>query len=227
MRKKTVFCVIAHPDDEAFGPSGTLALLAREYDVHVICVTNGASDQRFHPVGGKTLGDIRTEELKASGKALGVQSLHMLDFQDGSLNNNQYHEVAAKLQKLVDDYKPTLIVTNELRGVSGHLDHVAVAMISSYIYRENKSIDAIWYSCTTKSSSNLMGKYFVFFPPGFDRDEVDMVVHVGSVFSKKIAAAKCHKSQQKDVLRVIDKWLVSPKEELFFVTKRRGTFVIA
>lgn len=218
--------MIAHPDDEAFGPSGTLALLAREHDVHVICVTNGASDPRFHAVGGKTLGDIRTEELKASGKALGVRSLHMLDFQDGSLNNNQYHAVAAKLQELVDTYKPKLIVTNELRGVSGHLDHVAVAMISSYIYRENKSIDAIWYNCTTKSSSNLMGKYFVYFPPGFDRDEVDMVVNIRSVFGKKVAAARCHKSQKKDALRVIAKWLISPKEELFFVTKRRDTVTV-
>lgn len=225
--KKTVFCIIAHPDDEAFGPSGTLAILAKTHDVHVICVTDGASDPRFHPIGGKTLSDMRKEELKASGEALGIHSLHMLGFQDGTLNNNQYHEVASKLQKLVDMYKPKLIVTNELRGVSGHLDHVAVAMISSYIYRENKSIDAIWYSCTTKSSSNLMGKYFVFFPPGFDRDEVDMVVNVRAVFRKKIAAARCHKSQQKDALRVIAKWMISPKEELFFVTKRRDTFVIA
>lgn len=219
--KKTVFCIIAHPDDEAFGPSGTLALLAKTHDVHVVCVTDGAADPRFHPLGGKELSDLRVVELRESAKTLGVANVHFLHFQDGSLCNNLYHEVAAKLTTLVKKYSPSLFITSELRGGSGHLDHVAVAMISSFVYRETPSIDAIWYSCVSKSSSALMKKYFIFFPTGFDRDEVDLVIDIRSVFGKKIAAARCHKTQKKDALRVIAKWLVSAKEEWFFVDKRR------
>lgn len=224
--KKTVFCVIAHPDDEAFGPSGTLTLLAQVHDVHVICVTDGASDPRFHPIGGKKLSDLRIEELRASAKALGVQHVHLLHFQDGTLNNNVYHEVAAKLTELVKEYTPSLLITTELRGVSGHLDHVAVAMITSYVYRENRSIDAIWYNCVSEFVSSMMKDYFVFFPPGFKRDAVDMIVSVRRTFTKKVAAAKCHKTQYKDALRVIARWLISPKEEWFFVTKRRKSIEI-
>ncbi len=224
--KRVVFCVIAHPDDEAFGPSGTLAILAKNEDVHVICVTDGASDPRFHPIGGKTLAKIRTDELQASARTLGIRRVHMLHFGDGTLNNNQYHEVADKLTKLVQKYKPTLFITNELRGVSGHLDHVAVAMIASFVYRENTAIDAIWYNCVSKSSSDLMKNYFVFFPPGFERDQVDLVINIRSVFMKKIQAARCHKSQNKDALRVIAKWMISPKEEWFFVSKRRDTMTV-
>lgn len=221
--RKTVFCLIAHPDDEAFGPSGTLALLAREHDVHVICVTDGASDPRFHKIGGKKLSVIRLEELQSSAQTLGVKHVHLLHYQDGTLCNNLYHEIAGKISDLVIRYKPTLFITTELRGVSGHLDHVAVAMIASYVYRENGNIDAIWYNCTNKSSSNLMGKYFVFFPEGFDRAEVDLIVDIKKVFMKKVAAARCHKTQIKDALRVIAKWMISPKEEWFFVTKRKNT----
>ncbi len=213
--------MIAHPDDEAFGPSGTLALLAKTEDVHVICVTDGASDPRFHPIGGKKLSDLRIEELRASAKALGVQHVHFLHFQDGSLNNNLYHEVAEKLTVLVKEYKPSLLITTELRGVSGHLDHVAVSMITSYVYRENRSIDAIWYNCVSESVSKLMQSYFVFFPPGFKREDVDMIVNVKRTFTKKIAAARCHKTQYKDALRVIARWLISPKEEWFLVEERR------
>lgn len=226
MKKRVIFCVIAHPDDEAFGPSGTLALLAKTEDVHVICVTDGASEPRFHPVGGKTLANMRIEELRASANVLGIKHIHMLGYADGSLNNNLYHAVAAKIQKLVATYRPSLLITTELRGVSGHLDHVAVAMITSYIYRENSTIDAIWYNCTTKTTSNLMRNYFIFFPPGFERHEVDMIVNIRSVLSKKVAAARCHKSQQKDAVRVIAKWLISPKEEWFFINKRRDTLTI-
>ncbi len=218
--RKTVLCVIAHPDDEAFGPSGTLAKLAVNHDVHIVCVTDGASDPRFHAIGGKKLSDLRVEELHASAVVIGAKKVHLLHFQDGTLNNNIYHEVAEKLTVLVKQYKPSLLITTELRGVSGHLDHVAVAMITSYVYRKNRSIDAIWYNCVSKSSSSLMKNYFVFFPEGFDKNDVDLVVNIRSVFSKKIAAALCHKTQMKDALRVIAKWLISPREEWFFVTKR-------
>lgn len=219
--KKTVFCVIAHPDDEAFGPSGTLAILSKTEDVHVICVTDGASDPRFHPIGGKKLSNLRVEELRASAKALGVPHVHFLHYQDGSLNNNLYHEVAQKLAVLVDEYKPSLLITTELRGVSGHLDHVAVAMITSFVYRQNSSIDAIWYNCTSREVSDTMQEYFVFFPQGFTRQDVDLVVDISAVFDQKLAAARCHISQQKDVDRTTKRWMILPKEEWFFVTKRR------
>lgn len=224
--KKTVFCVIAHPDDEAFGPSGTLAILAKTDDVHVICVTNGASDPRFHPVGGKSLAKIRTEELKASAHALGITEVHMLGFQDGTLNNNQYHEVESALQKFVDTYHPSLLVTTELRGVSGHLDHVAVAMVTSFVYRKNESIDAIWYNCVSRDVSESMSDYFVYFPPGFRREEVDMVIDISGVFTQKVAAAMCHQSQKKDADRVVARWMEAPKEEWFFVTKRRDAVTV-
>lgn len=217
--RKTVLCVIAHPDDEAFGPSGTLALLSKTHDVHIVCVTDGESDIRFHPQGG-SLANVRDKELRASANIIGATAVHFLHFKDGSLCNNLYHEVAKKLQDLCVKIKPSLLITTELRGVSGHLDHVAVAMITSYVYRNNRFVEAIWYNCVSKSSSRLMKNYFVFFPEGFDKNDVDLVVNIRSVFEKKIAASRCHKSQRKDVLRVIAKWLLSPKEEWFFVTKR-------
>lgn len=224
--KKTVFCVIAHPDDEAFGPSGTLARLAETHDVHVVCVTDGASDVRFHPIGGMTLSKIRTEELRASAQALGVRQVHFLHYQDGSLCNNIYHEIAEKLGHLVDEHKPSLFITTELRGVSGHLDHVAVAMVTSYVYDKHPDIDAIWYNCVSRVVSDSMRDYFVYFPHGFERKDVDMVVDVSGVFAKKVAAARCHESQKSDADRVVNRWAILPKEEWFFVEQRRPTITL-
>lgn len=225
--KKAVFCIIAHPDDESFGPSGTLAILSKTEDVHVICVTDGASDPKFHPIGGKTLSKLRVEELKASTHALGVQHVHMLGFEDGTLSNNIYHDIAEKIQTLVDTYHPSLLITTELRGVSGHLDHVAVAMVTSYIYQKNSSIDAIWYNCASRDASDAMRDYFVYFPHGFHRHEVDMVVDISGVFAQKVAAAMCHQTQIKDADRVVKRWMETPKEEWFFVEKRRDSITVA
>jgi LmbE family N-acetylglucosaminyl deacetylase len=218
--KKTVLCVIAHPDDEAFGPSGTLAILSRSYDVHLVCVTDGASDSRFHPLGA-SLAPIRAEELRHSANVLGIKEVHFLNYKDGSLNNNLYHEVAEKLQFVVDKIKPSLLITNELRGISGHLDHVAVGMITSFVFRKSPEIDAIWYTVASKYASDTMQDYFVFFPPGYEKEKVDKVVDIADVFEKKMAAAACHESQGKDVLRVTTRWKETPKEEWFLVTARR------
>jgi len=226
MKEKTVLVITAHPDDEAFGPSGLIAKLSKDNEVHLVCVTDGASDSRFHALGSK-LAPIRKEELRASANVLGVRRVHFLGYKDGSLCNNLYHEVADKIIRICRDTGTSVIVTNELRGVSGHLDHVAVAFIASYVYRMMESIDAILYNATTKETSGAMQDYFVFFPPGYDRGEVDLVVDISDVFDTKIEAAMCHKSQIKDVRRVTERWKSVPKEELYFVTKRRAVTIPA
>lgn len=220
--KKSVVCVIAHPDDEAFGPSGTIAKLSRTYDAHIVCVTDGQSDPRFHASPGESLAQLRDAELRKSAKILGAKEVHFFHFQDGTLNNNQYHVVAEKLIAVCNMVKPSLIITNELRGVSGHLDHVAVGLISSFVYTKLLFIDAILYNCTTREVSEAMQEYFVFFPPGFKKEDVDLVIDVSEQLDQKIAAAQCHESQAADVARVTARWKTQHvQEEWFFVTKRK------
>ncbi len=219
--KKTVLVVTAHPDDEAFGPSGLIAKISGRYDVHLVCVTDGASDSRFHAMGAK-LGPIRKEELKKSAAILGVKKVHFFNYQDGSLSNNLYHEIAEKMTRLAEEIHPTFIITMENRGVSGHLDHVAVSMIASFVYRNLPFIDAILYNVATKTASDAMADYFIYFPPGFERKDVDLIVDISDVLDTKIAAARCHDTQMKDVLRVTARWQKMPKEELYLVTKRRS-----
>ena len=218
--RQRILCVIAHPDDEAFGPSGTLVLLAKKYDVHLVCLTDGASDKRFHPLGEK-LKAIRAKELQRSAGILGIKKVHFFDYQDGSLCNNLYHEVALRLQKVVYQLHPSLLVTNELRGVSGHLDHVAAGLITSFVYRNSGFIDGVLYTVAPRTASDAMQDYFVYFPPGFARDEVDLIVDVRSVIAKKLAAAQSHVSQGKDVERVTKRWGQIPREEWFLVNERR------
>lgn len=64
---KTIVAIFAHPDDEAFGPAGTLAKLSQTHDVYLICVTRGNAN------GNASLGKIRTKELKQSANILGIK----------------------------------------------------------------------------------------------------------------------------------------------------------
>lgn len=224
--KNTCICTIAHPDDEAFGPSGTLAKLSKIYDVHIVCVTDGQSDPRFHATPGESLSKRRAEELRKSATLLGAKDVHFLHFQDGTLNNNQYHLIADKIIDLCEQLHPVLFVTNDQRGNSGHLDHVAVSMVTSFVYSKRESVQAILYNCVPREVSDAMREYFVYFPHGYQKEQVDLVVDVSEVFDQKLAAARCHESQAADVERVTKRWLAqSTREEWFLVESRSKEYV--
>jgi LmbE family N-acetylglucosaminyl deacetylase len=214
---KKIVGIFAHPDDESFGPSGTLALLAKENAVYLICVTNGDAAE------GKpnsTLAEIRKEELESSAKIIGVKKVFFLNFSDGTLSNNIYHHVAESIQEVLDAIQPELIITIEPRGVSGHLDHIAVSMISSFVFQKVSYAKEIWYQCISDVRRNLIESYFVYFPPGYTKEEIDKTVDVSSVWEQKLQAIRQHESQKNDVASVLAAAEKLPKEEYFLVKKK-------
>ncbi|MEK9143193.1 MAG: PIG-L deacetylase family protein [Patescibacteria group bacterium] len=217
--RKNILCVIAHPDDEAFGPSGTLALLSKKHNIHIVCVTDGASDVRFHPMG-EQLAAIRSKELQQSAEIIGAKSVHFLGYKDGSLCNNLYHKIAQKIDDLCESLNIRLLLTIEPRGISGHLDHVAVSMMTTFVYEKRLSIEATWYYCITKEVRSSIPTYFIHFPDGYDRKDIDLVVDISPVLDQKIAAIKCHASQTKDVDRILSRMPNFPPEECFLVRSR-------
>ena len=219
--RKTV-CIFAHPDDEAFGPSGTIAKFADEGEVFLICVTNGNDKNN----GERELIKIRDQELHESSKILGVKKVYCLKYADGELCNNKYHEVVGKIEKILKKIQPDTPITFEARGVSGHIDHMFCSMIASYIFRENRYIKRLLYFCMPKVRSLLMKDYFIYFPPGYTKKEVDIVVDISKYWNLKIESIKAHQSQKKDVERVLNLLRLGnflrflPKEGYFLVLKR-------
>jgi LmbE family N-acetylglucosaminyl deacetylase len=206
---KKVLAIFAHPDDEAFGPGGTLAILASEGEVNLICVTDGGDPRR-------------AEELTASAKILGVRQVYFLGNKDGSLCNSLYHEIAGKIEKYVEDLRPEILLTYEPRGVSGHLDHVAVSMVVSYVFRKLKFLRELWYFCEMerKICRVFWDQYFIFFPKGYKKEEVDVMMDTSQVYLTQIKAMMAHKTQRKDALNLIALRALLPKEEYFLVEKR-------
>lgn len=223
--KKNVAAIFAHPDDEAFGPSGTIAKLAKKNDVYILCATMGEAGENYLKSSKKTIAEIRKEELLRSAKILGVKQVFFLGFQDGTLSNNLYHRLAAKIEKILKKIKVNTILTVENRGVSGHIDHVAVSLVSSYVFDKLPQIKEIYYQFITKKQRALLpkylpGGYFVYFPPGYDEDKADMVIDISDVWKIKLAAMNAHRSQLKDVTRVKNTLLELPKKEYFFVRRK-------
>ncbi len=216
---KPIVCIFAHPDDEAFGPSGTIALLAEKHDVYLICVTDGSAG-KCSPEEKHLLSEIRKKELMSSARQLGVKDVLFLGYKDGTLSNNLYHDIAEKISQILIKIKPQTLVTFEHRGISGHLDHIAVSMICSYVFEQLPFLKKIMYYCLTAESRALEEPYFIYFPAGYTEGEIDETYDVSCVWEKKLACMREHISQKHDADRVIRKLEKLPKTEHFYVVKK-------
>ncbi len=219
--RKSVVCILAHPDDEAFGPGGTIAKLSKENDVYLLCATKGEAGLEGKV---KDIANIREKELMKSANILGVKKVYFLGFEDGTLCNNLYHKLASAIKEKLDFLKPQILITFEPRGVSGHIDHMTVSMVTTYVFQKSAYIKKLCYYCLPdwliKKMRERMSEYFIYFPPGYKKSDIDIVIDTSSVWEKKVEAMKKHQSQIRDVNRILNFQKQLPKKEYFIVLKK-------
>lgn len=144
---KVIFGIFAHPDDEAFGPAGTLLCEKRAgNEVHLICATAGEAG--LNPENVPNLAEVRLEEWRHAGELIGADSMHHLGYRDGTLSNDHYLEIAEKIRQIIasatdgrNDIEIELM-SMDMNGITGHLDHIAISRISCYVFCTLKEQDA-------------------------------------------------------------------------------------
>lgn len=213
--KKVVVAVFAHPDDEAFGPSGTLTKLAKTNDVYLLCATKGEEGGNH-----KNLGRIRAKELQESAKIIGIKKVYFLGFRDGTLSNSVYHSLAKKIEKKLKELEPQTVITFEQKGVSGHIDHITVSMVTTFVFNKLPFVKTLLYYCIRQDERRKISDYFIYFPPGYKDAEIDKTVNIKSVWETKVKAMKAHKSQFNDAERILEMLKLLPKEEYFLEVKK-------
>jgi len=214
--QKVIVGIFAHPDDESFGPSGTIAKYAQTHDVYVLCATKGESGMG----PSSNLANIRANELRKSAKILGVKNVYFLGFLDGNLSNNLYHKLASKIEKKLEILKPETIITTEPNGVSGHIDHITVSMVTTFVFNKLPFVKMLMYYCIDEKAAAKMKNYFIYFPPGYKRSRVDLIVDTTKYWHLKKAAMLAHKSQTHDAEKVLARMEGLPKEEYFLIKKK-------
>jgi LmbE family N-acetylglucosaminyl deacetylase len=136
-----LLAVFAHPDDESFGPGGTLALYAqRGVRVDLICATRGEVGD-FPP--GFTnpfasLAELREHELSCAAQQLGIHQVHFLGYRDSGMVGSQENAhpdalVNVPLERLAEEItafirrlRPQVVITFDPFGGYGHPDHIAI-----------------------------------------------------------------------------------------------------
>jgi N-acetyl-1-D-myo-inositol-2-amino-2-deoxy-alpha-D-glucopyranoside deacetylase len=142
VHNRKLLAVFAHPDDESFGPGGTLALYAkRGVEVHLICATRGEVGETPAEVvdrSDENVAQLRENELRCAAQILGLQDVHFLNYRDSGMPGAEtnHHpralasapikEVAEKVTAVMRQVQPDVVITFDPIGGYRHPDHVAI-----------------------------------------------------------------------------------------------------
>jgi len=225
---RKLLAVFAHPDDEAFGPGGTLARYGAEgVEIHLLCATRGEAGKDSRVSKTVSLGEVREKELLKAAKILNTKKVEFLGFVDGTLSNSIYHKLAEKIINKIDDFKPQILLTTERLGISGHLDHIAVSMITTYAYLHSKhKVNKLYYYCLPKERrEKSLDDYFVYFPEGYDQKDITTRIDFTPYWDQKVRAMESHTSQMHDVKRILARWANQPKIDHFILQFHQGVKV--
>ncbi|MGZ3767198.1 MAG: PIG-L deacetylase family protein [Mucilaginibacter sp.] len=174
--KKKIICFGGHPDDPECGCGGTLARLANHgHEVTIIYLTTGEAG-----IAGRSHNEaaaIRKQESINACAILKAKPVFVGQIDADTIMDNSW---LAKVQKLVADEKPDLVITHW--PIDSHKDHqiTSLLMIQTWIRSSQKFPLYFFETCT---GSQTMG----FHPTDY--------VDITATQEQKRKAVYCHVSQ--------------------------------
>jgi LmbE family N-acetylglucosaminyl deacetylase len=206
--KKIIFGIFAHPDDEAFGPAGTLLQETRSgAELHLITLTAG--DAGTNPDNLPNLGEVRLEEWKKAGALLGATSMDFLGYKDGQLNNHAMIEAAGRIGEIVTgtlkgapDDAEVEFMSLDLNGLTGHIDHIVAARAACLAFYTLKKSDdrftRIRLACLPTALYPESNVNWIYMERGRNESEIDEIVDARSLRDDIIAIMRAHETQRAD-----------------------------
>ncbi|MFC0274886.1 bacillithiol biosynthesis deacetylase BshB2 [Metabacillus herbersteinensis] len=202
---KHVLVVLPHPDDEAFGVAGLIALNRKEgIPVTYACGTLGEMGRNMgNPLfaNRETLPLIRKRELEDACQAMDIQDLRMLGLRDKTLEFENIEHLADIIEEIINDVNPSLVITF-YPGFGVHPDHDAcgAAVIHALKRRPIAERPVTYCIPITRDRVDILG-------------EPDVTINITSVADIKMNALKAHRSQTEGMLKQMEEKIISKNPE--------------
>ncbi|WP_010170333.1 bacillithiol biosynthesis deacetylase BshB2 [Bacillus coahuilensis] len=213
-KERQVLVIFPHPDDEAFGVSGTIATHVQNgTPVTYACLTLGQMGRNLgNPpfATRESLPEIRKKELVEAAKVMGIQDLRMMGLRDKTIEFEDDREMMKMMLHLIDELNPSLVITF-YPGYSVHPDHEATARavvraVRSLPKNERPTLHCVAFANNTEAE---LGK-------------ADVLVDIRPVQKTKLAAMRAHISQTAWMLKDIEEQIEKGSPEaLKWVTYER------
>jgi LmbE family N-acetylglucosaminyl deacetylase len=167
----TMMAVHAHPDDEASSTGGVLAAYsAQGIRTVVVTCTNGEFGDApggIKPGGGgheeQAVAQHRLAELRESCTILGVSHLELLGYHDSGMPDWDYKDrpdafcnvpeadVAARISRLIEQYRPQVLITYDDKGPYQHPDHVHASRAAQAAFASSGIAAKLYLSAMRRS----------------------------------------------------------------------------
>ncbi|WP_019154052.1 bacillithiol biosynthesis deacetylase BshB2 [Robertmurraya massiliosenegalensis] len=186
-KERQLLVIFPHPDDEAFGVSGTIAShISNGTPVTYACLTLGEMGRNMgNPpfCNRESLPYIRKQELQDAANVLGITDLRMLGYRDKTVEFEDQEKLVSHFASIIDEVNPSLIISF-YPGYSVHPDHdatgAAVVEAVKRMPKENRpKLNLVAFS---KNCIDELG-------------EPDIVHDVHEFITTKLATIKAHRSQ--------------------------------
>jgi N-acetylglucosamine malate deacetylase 2 len=213
MKEKHVLVVFPHPDDESFGPGGTIAEYSQlGIPVTYACLTLGEMGRNMGTppfANRETLPYLRKVELNEACKILGIHDVRMLGYRDKTVEFEDETKLIESIKAIIDEVKPSLIITH-YPGHGVHPDHDATghATVEAVRLLSEEDRPKVYCMAITNNREKELGK-------------PDVIHDVSHFFDVKVAAIKAHRSQTEAIFKEnkeqkarLKKWLT---EEQFWI----------
>lgn len=186
-KERQILVVFPHPDDEAFGVSGTLAAhIEQGTPITYACLTLGQMGRNLgNPpfATRESLPNIRKDELVRAMDAIGLTDLRMMGYRDKTLEFEDDHKLTQMVTDLIDELNPSLIISF-YPNYSVHPDHEATARAVVRAVRQIPENERPELHCVAfaHNTEEEIGK-------------AEIVYDVSPFWTKKINCLKAHASQ--------------------------------
>lgn len=195
--ERHVVAIYPHPDDEAFGKAGTLALFTKQgTPVTLITGTLGEMGRNMGKpffATRETLKEVRRKELRDACDVMGISDLRLLGLRDKTVEFEDPEAVADKIEVVLREVKPSLILAHyPEHGVHPDHDALARAVVIAVSRLPKDERPVIWGSPVTRNAREVLG------PP-------DVELDVSLVVETKIGAIRAHASQSQAMLSQVER----------------------
>jgi LmbE family N-acetylglucosaminyl deacetylase len=210
--------VVAHPDDDTFGCSGTVAMHAdeRAFRFALIHVTSGEKGQIAEGSGATpaTLGQVREEEDRRSWVALDREpDRHdWLRYPDHEVAEAPFDGLVDRIAEIFAQERPDVVITFGPDGITGHPDHIAVGAAATQAFHRARADDGqgfrrllhqaipqsmldAWNEQLVAQGKEPMDPTVLYVPAGVPDDQIGIRVDCASVADRKVAAVREHVTQ--------------------------------
>jgi N-acetyl-1-D-myo-inositol-2-amino-2-deoxy-alpha-D-glucopyranoside deacetylase len=220
---RTLAAVVAHPDDDAYGIAGTVALHAEEEDFRFVLVHatdgEGGNIREGFPATRETLGQVRRAEDEAGWLALGrPPDRHVwLGYPDGEVASVPFSDLVDAVWQVLVDEQPTVVSTFGPDGIFGHPDHIAIGAATDAAFARGAASSgpafrrllhsAIperhfrhWQSQRAERGLELFDPTAMYHMRGVPDDQIGVVVNTRRVADRVVSGLLEHRSQHHVII---------------------------